>query len=248
MNNYVAFFSGLAVMAGVTYLVRMLPLVLVKKKIENKFINSFLYYVPYAVLAVMTVPAIFSSTASLPSAIAGFAVALVLDVSTIDVNYVKKLYREAFPLRERIPFSKLLKLQKNGIIRILAAYENGEPCGLAVACTGSKSVLLMYLAVDGNKRGQGLGSKIMPALCDTFPRRNLLLEIEKPDESKPMTVRRKEFYLRCGLHDAGVDILLAGVPMEILMTGDGEFDKYEYIGIYHKHVGKTLTKLFLKIK
>ena len=78
MNNYVAFFSGLAVMAGVTYLVRMLPLVLVKKKIENKFINSFLYYVPYAVLAVMTVPAIFSSTASLPSAIAGFAVALVL--------------------------------------------------------------------------------------------------------------------------------------------------------------------------
>ena len=104
------------------------------------------------------------------------------DVSTIDVNYVKKLYREAFPLRERIPFSKLLKLQKNGIIRILAAYENGEPCGLAVTCTGSKSVLLMYLAVDGNKRGQGLGSKIMPALCDTFPRRNLLLEIEKPDE------------------------------------------------------------------
>lgn len=52
------------------------------------------------------------------------------DVSTIDVNYVKKLYREAFPLRERIPFSKLLKLQKDGIIRILAAYENGEPLRL----------------------------------------------------------------------------------------------------------------------
>ena len=43
MNNYIQFFSGLAVMAGVTYLVRMLPLVLVKKKIENRFINSFLY-------------------------------------------------------------------------------------------------------------------------------------------------------------------------------------------------------------
>ena len=78
MNNYLAFFSGLAVMAGVTYLVRMLPLVLVKKKIENKFINSFLYYVPYAVLAVMTVPAIFKTTPTLPTAIACFAVALVL--------------------------------------------------------------------------------------------------------------------------------------------------------------------------
>ena len=43
MNNYIQFFSGLAVMAGVTYLVRMLPLVLVKKKIENRFINSFLW-------------------------------------------------------------------------------------------------------------------------------------------------------------------------------------------------------------
>ena len=85
MNNYVAFFSGLAVMAGVTYLVRMLPLVLVKKKIENKFINSFLYYVPYAVLAVMTVPAIFSSTSSLPSAIAGFAVALVFERGLLTV-------------------------------------------------------------------------------------------------------------------------------------------------------------------
>lgn len=78
MSDLASFFSGLAVTAGVTYLVRMLPLVLVKKKIENKFINSFLYYVPYAVLSVMTVPAIFTSTASVPSAVIGFIVALVL--------------------------------------------------------------------------------------------------------------------------------------------------------------------------
>ena len=123
------------------------------------------------------------------------------EVSKIDVNYVKKLYKEAFPIRERMPSSRLLKLQKNNIIKMFAAYENGEPCALAITCTGSKSVLLMYLAVDGNKRGQGLGSKIIPALCETFPRRNLLLEIEKPDENKPMTVRRKEFYLRCGLRE-----------------------------------------------
>ena len=91
------------------------------------------------------------------------------EVSKIDVNYVKKLYKEAFPIRERMPFSKLIKLQKNNIIKMFAAYENGEPCALAITCTGSKSVLLMYLAVDGNKRGQGLGSKIIPALCETFP-------------------------------------------------------------------------------
>ncbi len=78
MNEALKFALYLLVMAGVTYLVRMLPLVLVKHKIENRFIRSFLYYVPYSVLAVMTVPAIFYATSSLISAIVGFAVALTL--------------------------------------------------------------------------------------------------------------------------------------------------------------------------
>lgn len=72
------FFLYLLVMAGVTYLVRMLPLVLVKRKFKNRFLLSFLYYMPYAVLAVMTVPAVFEATGSLASAIVGFAVAVLL--------------------------------------------------------------------------------------------------------------------------------------------------------------------------
>ena len=72
------FLLYLLVTAGVTYLIRALPLVLVKKKIENRFVLSFLHYVPYAVLSVMTVPAIFYSTGELFSAVAGFAVALLL--------------------------------------------------------------------------------------------------------------------------------------------------------------------------
>lgn len=68
------------VMAGVTYLVRMLPLVIFKRKIENRFIKSFMYYIPFSVLSAMTFPAVFSSTASLYSAIAGTAVALILSI------------------------------------------------------------------------------------------------------------------------------------------------------------------------
>ena len=66
------------VMAGVTYLIRMLPMVIFKRKIESRFVKSFLYYVPYAVLSAMTFPAIFTSTASFYSAIAGTAVAVIL--------------------------------------------------------------------------------------------------------------------------------------------------------------------------
>ena len=71
-------FIYIAVMALVTYLIRMLPLVIFRKKIENRFIRSFLYYIPYAVLAVMTFPAVFSSTGSVWSAVAGLIVALLL--------------------------------------------------------------------------------------------------------------------------------------------------------------------------
>ena len=65
-------------MAIVTYLIRALPLTLIRKEIKSKFIRSFLYYVPYATLAAMTFPAILSATDSVISATAGFVVALVL--------------------------------------------------------------------------------------------------------------------------------------------------------------------------
>jgi len=71
------FWTYLLVMAGITYLIRMLPMVLIKNKIKNRFILSFLYYIPYTVLSVMTIPAIFYSTSSIVSAITGFLAAVV---------------------------------------------------------------------------------------------------------------------------------------------------------------------------
>ena len=68
----------LAVMAGVTYLIRMLPLTFFRKQIKSPFIRSFLAYVPYAVLAAMTVPAVFYATESVLSAWVGFGVAVLL--------------------------------------------------------------------------------------------------------------------------------------------------------------------------
>ncbi len=71
-------FAGIAVMALVTYLVRVLPMAIFRKKIHNRFVQSFLYYVPYAVLSAMTFPSIFDSTGSRLGAAAGCVAALVL--------------------------------------------------------------------------------------------------------------------------------------------------------------------------
>ena len=76
--EYGEFFKYLAVMALVTYLIRMIPYVAFRKKIANRFISSFLYYIPYAVLGAMTFPAIFFSTASLIPAVCGCITALIL--------------------------------------------------------------------------------------------------------------------------------------------------------------------------
>lgn len=68
----------IAVMAGVTYLIRMVPFAGFRRQIKSRFFRSFLYYVPYAVLTAMTIPAIFYSTGSMATAAFGTAVALVL--------------------------------------------------------------------------------------------------------------------------------------------------------------------------
>ena len=66
------------IMAAVTYLIRVLPLTLIRKEIKNTFIRSFLYYVPYVTLAVMTFSAIINATESPIAAFISFIVAMML--------------------------------------------------------------------------------------------------------------------------------------------------------------------------
>ena len=66
------------VMAGVTYLIRALPLTLIRKQIKNRFIQSFLFYVPYVTLAVMTFPAIVNATQSPIAGAAALLAGIVL--------------------------------------------------------------------------------------------------------------------------------------------------------------------------
>ena len=72
------FLPYLLVMAGVTYLIRMLPLTVFRKEIKSRFVMSFLHYVPYAVLGAMTIPDVLYSTGNIGTALVGLAVAVVL--------------------------------------------------------------------------------------------------------------------------------------------------------------------------
>lgn len=68
----------LLIMFAVTYLVRVLPLVVFRKKITNRFVRSFLAYIPYAVLAAMTFPAVFFAVDCVPAAVVGVIAAVIV--------------------------------------------------------------------------------------------------------------------------------------------------------------------------
>ncbi len=68
------------VMAGVTYLIRMLPFTFFRKKITSTFLKSFLYYVPYAVLSAMTFPFVLYSTGNFWTALIGTVIAIIASI------------------------------------------------------------------------------------------------------------------------------------------------------------------------
>ena len=74
MNNVWIY---ILIMAAVTYAIRVLPLTLIRKQIENRFIRSFLYYVPYVTLAVMTFPALLHATQNQWAGLAALLVGIV---------------------------------------------------------------------------------------------------------------------------------------------------------------------------
>ena len=81
MNN-IQFFSYLAILVAVTYLIRSVPFVAFSKKINNQRIRSFLHYIPYTVLAAMTIPAVFYVTSNVISGIIGFIIAVITSTRT----------------------------------------------------------------------------------------------------------------------------------------------------------------------
>ena len=82
MNNVYLYLLAMIV---ATYAIRVLPLTLIRKEIKNKYIKSFLYYVPYVTLSVMTFPAILHATKSTYSGIIALVVAIILAIKDFNM-------------------------------------------------------------------------------------------------------------------------------------------------------------------
>lgn len=130
-----------------------------------------------------------------------------------------RLYMTAFPREERKPFALIRKMYKKGTTDIWCLMDNGEFVGLGITINGPDLILLDYFAIEKKKRQQGVGSAALPVLMDYYGDKGFFLEIESTLEAAPnkeQRLRRKAFYLSCGLQELGAQACLFGVNMELL--------------------------------
>ena len=129
------------------------------------------------------------------------------------------LYRAAFPRSERKPFGMILKMYKKGKTDVWCARDEHGFAGFAATINDEALILLDYLAVCRKKRGRGIGAAVLHALKDGYPGRGLFVEIESPFEDVPNReerMRRRQFYISCGMQPARVMAQVFGVKMELL--------------------------------
>ena len=81
MSDFIRFVLYLAVMVVITYLLRLLPMLFIRRQIKNRFIRSILYYIPYSVLAAMAIPAMFYVTPNIITGIVATAVAIIASLA-----------------------------------------------------------------------------------------------------------------------------------------------------------------------
>ena len=144
---------------------------------------------------------------------------------------IYRLYQSAFPDSEKKPFSMIRTMWKKGKSDVWYCEENGTFAGLVITINGPDKILLDYLAVAKNRRGQGIGSGILKKMREKYVGKGVFLEIETVDETADNyeeRKRRKQFYLANGMTPMNVFVELFGVDMELL-----GFDCYLTFEEYH---------------
>jgi len=132
---------------------------------------------------------------------------------------IYRLYQSAFPASEKKPFSMIVSMHKKGKSDVWYCEKDGKFAGLVITINGADKILIDYLAVNGKRRGQGLGSGILQAMRQIYAGKGVFLEIEIVDENAENyeeRKRRKQFYLANGMTEMNVFVELFGVDMELL--------------------------------
>lgn len=155
-----------------------------------------------------------------------------LDIKKVKLSShnIKRIYFDAFPKNERMPFCLMVLMSKLWNTQFWGFYDGDTPCGFAYFAVNRKIVFLMFLAVDDSLRSKGYGSAILTEIRDKYPDKKLIVSIEPCEDTAPdieVRKRRKAFYGRNGYSETGYQIKLSGVVQDVLIA-NGKFGKGEF--------------------
>ena len=161
---------------------------------------------------------------------------------------IRRLYKEAFPISERKPFSIIKSMAKRGKTDLWYLEDEDGFAGLCATINGPDTVLIDYLAIAGKRRGQGVGTRVLSSLLEHYKDYGVLIEIEEIDENADNNeerIRRRNFYLRAGFVPMNTHVKLFGVNMELLGVNCRlSFDEYRnfYLNNYSEYAYDNILK------
>ena len=140
---------------------------------------------------------------------------------------IKRIYFEAFPKKERMPFPMMVAMSKLWNTQFFGFYDGDIPCGFIYLAFNKKIVFVMFFAVDKCRRSMGYGSSILQQIEKMYPDKEIIISIEPCDDNASdieLRKKRKSFYIQNGYKETGYMMKLAGVVQEIIIK-NGEFIK-----------------------
>lgn len=153
----------------------------------------------------------------------------------------KKIYFDAFPKEERMPYPLMVAMAKLWNTDFLLFFDEDLPIGMIYLAKNRKLVFIMFLAVAKEMRSKGYGSSILRYVKDHYQKK-IIVSIEPCNPECPdFAVRqsRKKFYLRNSYEETGCRMKLNGTEQEILISG-GPFSKKEFLTFFALYSNGTV--------
>ena len=145
---------------------------------------------------------------------------------------LRALYESAFPREERIPWEDLLRLVEKMPLEFAEYRDGAELLGITIVYPRPRLSWFWYFAVPEEKRGRGIGQRILSALLSRYEGRSAVLDMEDPAQhgapNAAQRLRRRDFYLRNGFRETGVGKTFGPVAMTMMLKGEDTFAVSDY--------------------
>ena len=164
---------------------------------------------------------------------------------------IKRIYFEAFPKKERMPFPMMVAMSKLWNTQFFSFYDGDIPCGFIYLAFNKKIVFVMFFAVDKCLRSMGYGSSLLQQSEKMYPNKKIIISIEPCDNNVSdieLRKKRKSFYMQNGYEETGYMMKLNGVVQEIIIK-NGEFIKRELRSFFAFYsFGSMYPKIWKEVK